>query len=86
MAKGLMLLMGGGPKKAKPPMKGPMEEEEDVEGDGGAEETLAGEAFDALKSGDREGFIAAFKAAVEACAGKASAGGYEDEDDDAEGF
>lgn len=84
MPKGLMLLMGGGPKKGKLPMKEPADEV--VEESGGAEETLAGEAFDAFKDGDREGFIQAFVSAVKACAGKADAGGYEDEDDDAEGF
>jgi hypothetical protein len=76
-----MLLMGGKPK-GKPPV-----EEDDAEkAGGGAEDTLAGEAFDAFQDGDREGFIAAFKSAVKACAGKAKAGGYEDEGDDDEGF
>jgi hypothetical protein len=32
-----------------------------------AEDDLAGEAFDALKGGDREGFVSAFKEAVRAC-------------------
>lgn len=74
--KGLMLVLGGGPKKAAPKM-GDDEAPEGGEGDG----SLAGEAFDALQDGDREGFIAAFKAAVEQCAG---GGDYEDEDDSEE--
>lgn len=80
MPKGLMLLMGGKPK-------GDDEDDDDAPESGGStEDTLAGEAFDAFKDGDREGFIAAFKGAVKACAGKADAGGYEDEDDTAKGF
>jgi hypothetical protein len=76
--KGLMLVLGGGPKKAAPRMGADEGEEKES---GGAGDTLAGEAFDALQEGDREGFVAAFKSAVRACAGKADAGGYEDEDD-----
>lgn len=65
------------------PKKGPVEEDEDdVEETSSAGDELAGEAFDAFKSGDREGFIAAFKAAVGACKGAAA----DYEDDDAEGF
>jgi hypothetical protein len=64
-----------------------LDEDEGAEkAEGGAGATLAGEAFDAFQDGDRAGFIAAFQEAVRACAGKAKAGGYEDEDDDAEGF
>jgi len=60
--------------------KGPKEEEEDDEAEGtsSAGDDLAGEAFDAFKSGDREGFIAAFKAAVSACKGADDS--YEDDD------
>lgn len=81
-----MLLMGGKPKGG-PPMGDDDEDDTDdaPESGGSTEDALAGEAFDAFKDGDREGFIAAFKSAVKACAGKADAGGY-DEDDSAEGF
>lgn len=72
---GLMLVLGGKPK-GKPPGMG-----DDDEGDeapdsepGSSGSTMAGEAFDALKQGDREGFIAAFKAAVDECAMHASKG------------
>ena len=84
MAKGLLLLAGGKPKGS--PFAKEKPEPESDEGDGGAEDTLAGEAFDAFQEGDREGFVAAFKAAVKACAGKAETDGYEAEDEDAEGF
>lgn len=83
MAKGLLLLAGGKPKGS--PFAKEKPEPESDEG-GAAEDTLAGEAFDAFQEGDREGFVAAFRAAVKACAGKASAGGYEEEDEDVEGF
>lgn len=80
--KGLMLVMGGSPKKG-PPMMGHKDEEEAEASS--ASDTLAGEAFDAFQDGDREGFIAAFKSAVRACGHKPSADSY-DEDDDSEDF
>lgn len=51
---------------------------------GDAESSLAGEAFDALQDGDREGFKAAFVAAVEACVRKEKDEGYAADSDDME--
>lgn len=63
--------------------KGPAKEEDEApEETSSAGDDLAGEAFDAFKSGDRDGFIAAFKAAVSAC----KDADYDDEDDAAEGL
>jgi hypothetical protein len=45
-----------------------------------SEEALAKEAFSALQDGDEEGFVSAFLGAMRACAGKSSAGDYEDEE------
>jgi len=48
-------------------------------GSGDAESSLAGEAFDALQDGDREGFTSAFVAAVQACVRKEKDEGYEED-------
>ncbi len=49
---------------------------------GDAESSLAGEAFDALQDGDRDGFMSAFVAAVEACVRKEKDEGYAEDSDD----
>ncbi len=72
--KGLLLLAG---KSKGKPMAGPPEAEE---AEGGPEQEYAREAFSALQDGDEEGFVEAFLGAVRACASKAGAGGYDDEE------
>lgn len=55
--KGLAILVG----------KKPAADEEEGEGDGGDEDQFLGEAHDALKDDDKEGFVRAMKGAIEAC-------------------
>lgn len=64
MKGGLLALIG------KPKGDDEDEGEEDApesSGGGGDEKTLLGDAFDALKDGDRKGFIRSMKAAIDAC-------------------
>lgn len=58
--KGLAILLGKGKPAA--------DEEEGEGGDGGGDEDqFLGEAHDALKDDDKEGFVRAMKGAIEAC-------------------
>lgn len=54
------------------------EEEEPAAEESSAGDDLAREAFAAVQDGDEAGFVAAFKAAVKACADEAES--YDDED------
>jgi len=65
---------------AKKPAFGEEDEDDEAEEAAPAGDGLAGEAFDALKDGDRAGFIAAFNAAV----GSRKAAAEPDADDDEE--
>lgn len=64
--KGLALLLG-----AKPGKEGEGDSEEEAppssRGESADASSLFGDAFDAFKDGDREGFIAAMKAGMRAC-------------------
>lgn len=64
MKGGLLALIG----KPKGEDEGEGEEDapESSEG-GGSSKELLGDAFDALKDGDRKGFIRSMKAAIDAC-------------------
>lgn len=67
MKGGLLAILGG-----KPPKGGEDDEEEGEESPessegGGGHKELLGDAFDALKDGDRKGFIRSMKAAIDAC-------------------
>jgi hypothetical protein len=70
-----LLVLGAKPKALGKPMAS-------SEPKGGAEKEYAREAFSALQDGDEDGFVSAFLGAVRACAGKAEASDYEDEDAD----
>ncbi len=61
MAGGLALLLAKGAPKGEPDDEEEKDEGDDKENEGGLEDELLGDAFDALKSGDRAGFIEAMK-------------------------
>lgn len=64
--KGLMLAIGLGKGGEDDEEEAPASERGEGEGDDAIDEA-AGEAFDAVKKGDKSAFIEAFKAAVYAC-------------------
>jgi hypothetical protein len=68
--KGLAMLLGLGKKKSKPSDDEGDEEAPDSSEDMESNESddLFGDAFDAIKDGDRKGFIRLMKEAVKDCA------------------
>lgn len=64
MKGGLLALIGK--PKGDDEDEGEEDAPESSEGGGGSKELL-GDAFDALKDGDRKGFIRSMKAAIDAC-------------------
>ena len=62
----LAILAGKAPKGAKSDDEGMEEDDEAPDSEsGGNVSTLLGDAFDAIKDGDRKGFIRSMKAAIE---------------------
>jgi hypothetical protein len=80
MATGLLAILAPKGKGAKPPADADDEApaSEKGESDDDTETAFAREAFAALRDGDEDGFVDAFKGAVRACVDKAKGGEYDE--------